>query len=383
MKKKLAVLLPAMNMGGAEKIAINFLNDLILEYDVSLILNKVEGPLLKDVPKEVKIIEDKLLSFKQIFKSDLKKFKIINIFKDLLYYFKVKLNIKKEKNYYYLIKRTPKLNLNFDYLIGYVANVSTQIFCLDRLNAQKKIAWIHGETTELYDTKFFGKIYDKFNYIATVSQKTKEHFLNRFPHLDSKTFVYYNPINKDEIINKSKENISFDKKDNLIITTVARLTWEKGCSLIPTIASNLKKSGLSFTWYLIGNGTEKDLISKKLEELNLLDSVILTGELSNPYPYMKNCDIYVQPSFEEGFSTTICEAGILGCVIVGTTCSGGIYEQLESGVSGEIVDANTTSLTNAILNLVNNKEKYNYIKQNITLVDFSHNKEINKLKNLL
>lgn len=70
---------------------------------------------------------------------------------------------------------------------------------------------------------------------------------------------------------------------------------------------------------------------------------------------MKECDIYIQPSYTEGYSTTICEAGILGKAIIGTKPSGGIKDQIEDGKNGLIVEANIEALTTGIKILLDNK----------------------------
>ena len=141
--KKLAFLLPAMRMGGAEKIALNFIPIFKKHFDVTVVLNKLEGELWDRLPDGIEIVEDKLLSFPEVFKNDLKHFRLIKLCRDLIYYFKVKIGKNNDRNYRYLVSRTPPLNRDFDVAIAYVANVSTQIFsALDRTNAKKKIAWI-------------------------------------------------------------------------------------------------------------------------------------------------------------------------------------------------------------------------------------------------
>ena len=95
--------------------------------------------------------------------------------------------------------------------------MSTQIFCLaDRINADIKIAWIHGETTELKDTELFTEYYEKIDKIFCVSQVTKSNFLSRFPQCKDKVEVYYNPIYKSEILEKAKADILFHLLTNLL-----------------------------------------------------------------------------------------------------------------------------------------------------------------------
>ena len=107
----------------------------------------------------------------------------------------------------------------------------------------------------------------------------------------------------------------------------------------------------------------------------------LLGIKNNPYPYMKACDIYIQPSYTEGYSTTICEAGILGKAIIGTRPSGGIRDQIENGESGLIVDASIEELEKGIIKLMKNSFLRNKFEQNILKKDFEGRGEIKKFIN--
>lgn len=382
--KKLALLLPAMRMGGAEKIAINFLKDLTKYYEVTLILNKKEGELLKLVPRNVEVLEDRLLSFTEVLKRDLKRFKIGNLFKDAIYYFKVKFKRDKERNYRYLVGRTPSVNRHFDVAIGYVANVSTQIFCLaDRISANKKIAWIHGETTELKDVRLYQGCYKSFDKIFAVSEVTRRHFVEKFPSCESLTSVYYNPINVNEIVERSKDCCGDEiKQDALTVVSVGRVTPEKGFDMLPTIVAILKDRGLRLQWYLVGDGSELVSIKRKTQEMGLSNDIIFTGTKENPYPYVRQCDIYVQPSYEEGYSTTICEAGILGKAVIGTTTSGGICEQVVEGESALLASPTPEDIANKIEYLAKNPQEKQRLEENIKKIDFSHTNEIYKLLNI-
>lgn len=123
----------------------------------------------------------------------------------------------------------------------------------------------------------------------------------------------------------------------------------------------------------------KGLIQKE----NVSDRVVLLGVKNNPYPYMKACDIYVQPSYTEGYSTTICEAGILGKAIIGTKPSGGIRDQIENGESGLIVDASVEGLEQGIIRLLEDSLLRQKFEQNILKKDFEGKGEIRKFINYI
>ena len=98
---------------------------------------------------------------------------------------------------------------------------------------------------------------------------------------------------------------------------------------------------------------------------------------------MKACDIYVQPSYTEGYSTTICEAGMLGKAIVGTKPSGGIYDQITHGEDGLIVDATIDGLTNGIRKLIEDKTLRHQFEKEIQKKNFEGKGEIGKFIDFL
>ena len=379
--KKLLLMLPAMRMGGAEKIALNFIPHLAEHFDLTVALNKLEGELLSDIPEGVRVIEDRLLSFGEIVRSDIKRFRIGKLLRDMAYYLRVKRGANNERNYRYLISRTPALDEEFDIAISYVANVSTQIFsAIDRTRAKKKLAWIHGETTELSDTDLFLECYSSFDGIYCVSGVTREHFISRFPTLSDRTDVYYNPQRCDVILKRSEElcDLPFSNEEFNILS-VGRITPEKGYAMIPKMARILLDKGHRAHFYIVGDGPSRAEVENGINELGVCDYVTLLGTKTNPYPYMKACDVYVQPSYEEGYSTTVCEAGILGCAIIGTTTSGGIREQVEDGVSALIAEPTPDSLADAVERLINDPALCKTLRENVKKIDFSNIDEIKKL----
>lgn len=381
MKKTIAFMLPALRMGGAEVIALNYIKKLCDDYKITIILNKTEGELLSEVPFGVEIVEDRLSSFGEILKKDIKHLAIPYIIKDLIYYLKIKTKKNKEKDWLYLISRSKKNDNKYDVLICFVANVSTQIFrAVKGYDSPKKIAWIHGETNELKDIKLYNKLYSSFNDIVCVSNTTKEHFANKFTLDNSAIHVLYNPIDKENIIKKSNESIDtgFDKT-KLNIVSVGRLSPEKGFTMIPSILKLLNKEDVM--WHLIGDGPSKNAILLEMKKLSI-SNLFLHGSKSNPYPYIKNSDLYVQPSFEEGYGMAICEAAILHKVIVATNCCG-IREIVSDKEEIIFCEPKPEIISETILKIIKDKEYKKKIVDNVAALDFSRSDSLELIIRIL
>ena len=386
-QKKVAILLPWLKMGGTNKVAIRFMRELVKYYDVTLILSQNIGELLEEIPKDVHVIIDKMKPFKEMFMSDLSHLKMKCLFQDIIYYLKVKTGKDSIDNLSYIVKRNLYItNEIFDCAISYHGQSPERLLNLIyRVHSQKKVVWIHGEMGfSDNQCKRMEKYYKKMDHYFFVSEPTRNTFLQRIPVDIAKTTVYYNPLDKEEILLKSKElsDVNFsDKYTNIV--TVGRVSSEKGQDMIPQIAKNLRKAGYAIRWYIIGDGPNLDKIKELIRKENVEEEVILLGVKSNPYPYMKACDIYVQPSYTEGYSTTICEAGILGKAIIGTKPSGGIRDQIENEKSGLIVDATVADLQQGICRLIDNPQLRNSLEFNISKKDFEGKKEISKFKDYI
>ena len=386
-QKKVAILLPWLKMGGTNKVAIRFMRELVKYYDVTLILSQNIGELLEEIPKDVHVIIDKMKPFKEMFMSDLSHLKMKYLFQDIIYYLKVKTGKDSIDNLSYIVKRNLYItNEIFDCAISYHGQSPERLLNLIyRVHSQKKVVWIHGEMGfSDNQCKRMEKYYKKMDHYFFVSEPTRNTFLQRIPVDIAKTTVYYNPLDKEEILLKSKElsDVNFsDKYTNIV--TVGRVSSEKGQDMIPQIAKNLRKAGYAIRWYIIGDGPNLDKIKELIRKENVEEEVILLGVKSNPYPYMKACDIYVQPSYTEGYSTTICEAGILGKAIIGTKPSGGIRDQIVNGENGLIVNASIEGLEQGIVKLLRDPVLIKKIEQNILKKDFEGKGEIKKFINYI
>lgn len=155
-----------------------------------------------------------------------------------------------------------------------------------------------------------------------------------------------------------------------MIVSCGRLTQIKGFDLAVMAASVLKKRGIDFTWYFVGDGPEKNSIERMIYDNNLNSNIVITGMVDNPYPYIAVCDIYVQPSYSESYGLSITEAKMLNKPIVSTLTAGG-REQIEDGVNGVLTNINPEAIADGVFDLLNSSEKINTIKNNLESYDYS------------
>lgn len=384
--KKIAIVTRRMIAGGIEKALISMLEVMPKdEFNITLFVMGRGGEFEEYIPSHVKIkcLYGEEKSTKEKIISNLKKGNVINALKVAIYMvlaIKVSSGHKEE---YYLSKIAPEENEEFDLAIAYHTPASFPVMYISKfLKAKKKVAWIHSDV-EVYknELKRYISYYNKFNKIYCVSKYTKEKFDKQYPYLKSKTDVFYNIINRDKIINLAEtEEVFKDKFNGIRILTVARLTKEKGCDIIPQILSELIKEGLNVKWYLVGDGEERNYLSKCITDKQLEDKLILMGTQINPYPYFKSCDIYVQPSRHEGYGITLAEAKIFNKPII-TTNSIGALEQIINNETGIIVDFNVWKIKESIKRLIIDFKFKNYITENLLKV-LDENTDISKIYEL-
>lgn len=382
MRKSVAILLPWLKMGGTNKIAINFIKELSEYCDVTLILSEKSGELLEELPDDIHLIVDKMANFKKLLFEDIKHIRIVPIIKDFIYYTKIRIGKDSIDNYRYIVDRNAHIcDTEFDCAISYHGQSPERLLnLLYRIKSKKKVVWIHGEMSFSKDKcSRLRKYYQKIDHFFFVSNQTKASFAKVIPFDEAKATVYYNPIDKQDILKKSQAQYEMKFESEYVnLLTVGRISAEKGQDMIPAITRNLINLGYKVRWYIIGDGDVCSEIEKKIKQEQVEDSVLLLGVKMNPYCYMKDCDVYVQPSYTEGYSTTICEAGILGKAIVGTKSSGGIREQITHEIDGLIVDATVDGITKGILKLLEDKELKAQFETKIQVKNFESKGEIQK-----
>lgn len=381
-RKKVAVLLPWLKMGGTNKIALNFMKELSQYCDVTLILSENSGELFQEMPESLELVFDEMDEFRDIVYKDLKSLKLFFFLKDCIYYAKIKLGKDSVDNYKYLVDRHGFItDEEYDCVISYHGQSPERLLnLLYRIHTKRKVVWIHGEMSFPEEKiNLLKKYYAKVDHFFFVSNPTMESFVRLYPFARNKSTVYYNPIDRKDIMEKAKQSFSpAFSGDCFNLLTVGRLSREKGQEMIPAVTRRLLDQGLSVCWYLIGDGDMRGRINDLIRDNQVENNVVLLGTQINPYCYMRACDIYVQPSYTEGYSTTICEAGMLGKAIIGTKPSGGIRDQITDGVDGLIVDATIEGLTEGIKMLIADQGMRFEFGERISKKNFEGKGEIKK-----
>ena len=382
-----------MEVGGVERSLISMLNNFDYENNnIDLMLYKHKGDFMKLLPKRPNLLPevDAYTSFRksiaQLFKE--RKFKLAiargkakleankianeNNFLDSGY-------IQMQLMWKYSLPYLPKLDKEYDVSISYLW---PHYFVSEKVKAKRKIAWIHTDySTIATDIDMDLKMWNKFDYIMAVSEECKNAFLKKYSSLKGKVKVMEN-ITSPEFIRKMaeediEENIKED--DSFKLVSVARFSHAKGIDNAVKALKLLHDRGLTdIKWYVVGYGGDEEIIRKLIKENNLEESFILLGKKINPYPYMKACDLYVQPSRYEGKAVTVGEAQILGRPVIITNYTTA-KSQVRENIDGYICELSIEGIANGIEKLYKDKNLRTQLSDNCKKTNYSNSNELNNL----
>ena len=257
--------------------------------------------------------------------------------------------------------------------------------CLDKVCAKKKVAWIHTDYTRIHINKKLELPYwSGFDHIASISDAATEAFVKIFPELKDKVIEIENIISPSFVQKRANGMVDEIVPQNGVINllSVGRFCTAKNYDNLPFICKHLVEMGLNVRWYIIGFGGDEPLIREKIAEAEMEDHVIILGKRSNPYPYIKACDIYVQPSRYEGKSVTVREAQML-CKPVVVTNYPTASSQIENGVDGVIVPMDNRACAEGIKALIENKELQERIVAHLRSHDYGNETEVEKIYKLI
>lgn len=391
MKKKILFMVSSMNIGGVEKSLLSLLAVIPKEkYEITILTLDKKGGFLEYIPNNVKLIEAEWFKYikpiimdspQNIIKRYIKNYEFLKILSFIYSYFKTKKTNDRYIYYKHVLKSIPECKEKYDVAIAYAGPTEIiDAYISHKVKSEKKIAWVHFDISKhKINKKLYNNLYERFNKIFAVSNECKKKLDEIMPAVRNKSEVLLNIVSENLINEMSESNIDFDDNyKGIKIITVGRLSKEKGQDLAIKALAKLKKDRYDVKWYCIGEGNSRQEFEQLIKEYNLENDFLLLGATSNPYPYIKNADIYVQTSRHEGYCLTLAEAKVLNKPIV-TTNFIGAYEQIKNNENGFIVSCNENDLADAIRNLIDEKKFCSKFSKKLREEKIDTTNEVNKL----
>ena len=390
--KKILIFSHAMELGGAERALLGLLEAIdTTKYSVDLFLMRHQGELLKYIPDNVNLLpENKKYSCLAIpMKEVIRQCQFGVAFGRIRGLFAARKRVKQlklgdndvalEYSHKYTLRYMPQVSKEeYDLAISFL---TPHYFVADKVRAKKKIAWIHTDYAFVeVDRQSQLKMWERYDNIISISDDVTKSFVKTFPSLKEKIVMIEN-IMPMKYMQELANAFSAEKEmpqNSVSLLTIGRFSPQKKMDEIPQICKRIRERGIDAKWYLIGFGGDEALIRQRISEAGAEDYVIILGKKENPYPYIKACDIYVQPSRYEGKSVAVREAQILGKPVIITNYATAA-SQLKDGVDGVIVPMDIDACADGIIKVIKDKRLQETLIENTKKTDYTNAGEIEKL----
>lgn len=397
--KKILIVSHSMELGGAERALLGLLNNIDYKnFSVDLFLERHMGELFEYIPKEVTVLpENPAYACMAVPASQVIKKRQFGV--------AIGRFIGKKKAVDYINKNAVddgadvQINYSQKYTVNFMPMISDDeydlvisfltphYFAAKKTKGKVKVAWIHTDYSAVeIDRKSEGKMWGMYDRIVSISPEVTNSFLKALPELKDKIMLVANMHPADFIKAKADDFVPADEmpddgSDKLL--SIGRFCNAKNFDNLPHICrSIIEEYGLNVKWYIIGYGTGVDLIKENIKKAGVSDNVIILGKKENPYPYIKRCDFYIQPSRYEGNAVTVNEALILGKPTVITDYPTA-KSQINDGVDGVIVPLENSLCAKGIAEFILNTELQKKITAHLSVTDFSNSQEVEKLYKLM
>lgn len=397
--KSIIIIAHALEIGGAERALLGLLKSFdYSQYQVDLFLMRHTGEFFDLIPKEVHLLPEikqytgLAVPIAYVLKKGMWRVASRRLYAKI----KAKQYIKEhhingentvelDYSHKYTLKAMPFIsNKKYDLAISFL---TPHYYAIHKVHADKRVAWIHTDYSSMdMDIESEKKMWGAYDNIVSISEACTKGFLSKFPELEKKIIEIENII-APSFIRKQADMAKVDDEmatgDGVLkILSIGRFSIPKNFENIPDICKRICQNGIKIKWFLIGFGQEEERIRKKISECGMENNVIILGKKSNPYPYIKACDVYVQPSLYEGKCVAVREAQILDKPVVITkypTAS----SQLLDGIDGLIVPLENENCAEALTNILRDNDKLEMLRENVRMIDYSNTSEIKKLYTLI
>lgn len=395
MRKRLFISMHYLELGGAEISLIGLLQALdYSRYEVDLFIHRHQGALMHLIPKGVNLLPEN--SAYACIESPIVETLIKGQFGVARGRFEAKRRAKKYQSgdaskpqyaiYQYIAQEVepylPSLEKYGEYDLA-ISFLQPHNYVLNKVKAKKKACWIHTDYTKVeFDAEAELPVWSAYDHIVSISPDVTKSFLQVFPSLKDKIIEIENILSSDFVRKRAGEmDVSGEmpKKVGVVnVLSVGRFTDAKNYDNVPDICRRIRKKGIDVRWYIIGFG-DKTLIRQKIHEAGMEGYVIILGKRVNPYPYIKACDIYAQPSRYEGKSVTVREAQML-CKPVAVTNYPTAKSQINDGVDGVIVPMDNKGCAQGMVAFIKDKKQQQQIVDYLRFHDYGNNDEVDKLE---
>ena len=397
-KKRIFISMHYLELGGAEISLIGLLQALnYSKYDVDLFLHRHQGELMQFIPKEVNLLPE-ITSYACIenpLTEAIRRGQFGVVWGRLKARWRARRYqprdalLPQNAIFQYIAQEIepclPSLEKYGEYDLA-ISFLQPHNYVLSKVKAKKKVCWIHTDYTKVeFDVDAELPIWSAYDHIVSISPDVTKTFLQVFPSLEDKIVEIEN-ILSSEFVRKRADETNVDsempkEKDRANLLSVGRFTDAKNYDNVPDICRLVREQGVDVRWYIIGYGKEA-LIRQKIHEAGMEEFVILLGKRTNPYPYMKACDVYAQPSRYEGKSVTVREAQML-CKPVVITNYATAKSQIRDGVDGVIVSKDNEGCASGIADFIRNNQLQNEIINYLHDHDYGNVEEVEKVYRMI
>lgn len=390
MKKKILILHFNMELGGAESSLLGLLDTLDYDrYSVDLFLYAHEGGLMSLINPNVNILPE-MRAYRALTES------IQENFKQALFGIgtariiaKVRSGLSRGalhgghnyKQYFHklCVPYLPDIAGDYDLAISFN---DPHYIIGKKVNAKVKMSWFHTDASRMdFCDDIEKEMWGMSDYVVNVSEECKHAFDEKHSYLTNHSIVIENILSKSFVAERS---YAFSVEDempsdgSIKLLSIGRFSDQKNFDNVPDICRRILEAGLDIRWYLIGYGGDEPLIRQRIQEAGMEDKVIILGKKENPYPYIKACDLYVQPSRYEGKAVTVREAQML-CKPVVITRYATSASQLEDGEDGIIVPMDNEGCAEGIAAVIRDEKLRQQLIENTKARDYTNAEEIQKI----
>ena len=401
MKKRIFINIPYLEIGGAERALLGLLSSLDPEkVDIDLFVNQHTGEFMPLIPEYVNLLPEvpEYTAIERPIKDIVREGHYGIALRRLWAKWKHKQYMKgltaeqrkHDISAYLIISKAVESGLpSLEYLGEYdlaISFLQPHNIVSKKVRAKKKVCWIHTDYSTVHvnhDLEL--PVWDSYDHVASISDECTATFLKCFPELKDKIVMIENILSPLFVRQQAElEDVSAEipKEPGMVnILTIGRFSAPKKIEGIPHICAVMESLGLDLKRYIVGYGDDT-LIQEALNKYHRRHRMILLGKKTNPYPYIKACDLYAQPSIYEGKSVTVREAQML-CKPVVITDYPTAKSQITSGVDGVIVSLDEEETAKEMVSFIKNRALQQEITKHLTENDFGNESEVEKIYGLM